>query len=303
MGDPRKIRKKYSTPKHPWIATRIEEERVLKREYGLGNKKEIWKMESILKRFKGQAKKLVATVSVQGQKEQEQLFNKVIGLGLIKQDGVMDDILSLHLKNLLDRRLQTILVKKNLARSMKQARQLIVHEHIVVNGKKVTSPSYLVKITEESSVGFSSDSKFLSEDHPERFSEAELQAKKQKEQAKLAAKEAIENPEEDILVIDEKDLEEAEVVTEGKKKKVETKKSEVKKPVSKTQSVKTDEAKADKVKVDKVKAKDVKPKEAVKTEESKAEESKVKVESVKPKAEKKVEVKQPVKEESKEESQ
>jgi len=59
MGDPRKIRKKYQTPSHPWIKSRIDEEKVLTREFGTKNKKEIWKMETVLKNFKTQSKHLI----------------------------------------------------------------------------------------------------------------------------------------------------------------------------------------------------------------------------------------------------
>ena len=38
MGDPKKIRKKYSTPKHPWEGARIEEEKKLLKDYGIKKK-------------------------------------------------------------------------------------------------------------------------------------------------------------------------------------------------------------------------------------------------------------------------
>ncbi|MDP7610203.1 MAG: 30S ribosomal protein S4, partial [Candidatus Woesearchaeota archaeon] len=44
MGDPKKQRKKYSKPSHPWQTERIEVEKVLMKEYGLKNKKEIWRV-------------------------------------------------------------------------------------------------------------------------------------------------------------------------------------------------------------------------------------------------------------------
>ena len=44
MGDPRKTRKKYDTPQHPWQKERMDQESVFLKEYGLKNKKEIWKM-------------------------------------------------------------------------------------------------------------------------------------------------------------------------------------------------------------------------------------------------------------------
>ena len=60
MGDPRRLKKKYNTPQHPWQKTRIETEAVLRKEYGLKNKKEIWKMATQFKNFSDQAKRLIA---------------------------------------------------------------------------------------------------------------------------------------------------------------------------------------------------------------------------------------------------
>ena len=34
MGDPKKLRKKYEPPRHPWQASRIESEKILFKEYG-----------------------------------------------------------------------------------------------------------------------------------------------------------------------------------------------------------------------------------------------------------------------------
>ena len=40
MGDPRKLRKKYYPPSHPWQKIRIDEEKILMKDYGFKNKKE-----------------------------------------------------------------------------------------------------------------------------------------------------------------------------------------------------------------------------------------------------------------------
>ena len=58
MGDPRQIRRKYNTPKHPWQEERLEKEKDILGDYSLKNKKEIWKMQAVLKRYTNQAKKL-----------------------------------------------------------------------------------------------------------------------------------------------------------------------------------------------------------------------------------------------------
>ena len=53
-----------------------------------------------------------------------------------------------NLLSLLERRLDNVLYKLKLANSRAQARQVIVHGHILVNGKKVYSPSFLVSVSD-----------------------------------------------------------------------------------------------------------------------------------------------------------
>lgn len=168
MGDPKKSRKKYSKPAHPWMKGRIDEERVLKKEYGFKNKKELWKVNSLLKSFYARAKKYVASSAAQSVKEQKQMTEKLKSLGLVQGDATLDQILSIQLKDLMERRLQTLVCRKNLARTVKQARQYIVHGHIKVAGKIITSPSYLVPLKEEGAITFSENSQLSKEDHPER---------------------------------------------------------------------------------------------------------------------------------------
>ncbi len=172
MGDPKKIRKKYETPGHPWEKTRIDEEKALKREYGFGNKKELWKMASILKNFKDQVKNLIATHGKQADVLRGQLRQRIESLGLLQPGADLDEVLGLSLNAVLDRRLQTVVYKKGLARSVKQARQFIVHRHIKVNDNIITSPSYLVSVSEESMIEFSARSAMHNTDHPERYVEA-----------------------------------------------------------------------------------------------------------------------------------
>jgi len=88
-----------------------------------------------------------------------------------KEKATIDDILSLELKNILNRRLQTILVNKKLARSMRQARQFITHQHVTIADEKITVPGHLVTIAEEAKIGFYPGSGLHSIDHPERYVE------------------------------------------------------------------------------------------------------------------------------------
>ena len=168
MGDPRKLKAKYSGPGHPWQSARLEEERVLLQEYGLKTKRELWKVSSKLKALATQAKRLIALRTKQAELEKKQLIDRASRLGLLASTSELGDILGLNIKDLLNRRLQTLLVKRGLAKTQGQARQFIVHQHVIVGGKTVTAPSYLVPIDEEASITFVSNSTLANSDHPER---------------------------------------------------------------------------------------------------------------------------------------
>lgn len=169
MGHPRKIRKKYAKPFHPWQKERIDEEKVIIKEFGLKKKKEIWRVTSLLGKFKSQAKKLSALHTEQSQKETKQLMDRLRSFGLVPDNASFDDVLGININAIMARRLQSIVVAKKLARSHQQARQMITHNHIKVGEKIISSPSYLVKIGEENLVEFAEESSFKNEDHPERM--------------------------------------------------------------------------------------------------------------------------------------
>ena len=168
MGDPRRIRRKFLRPGHPWQKERIEFEKQILRDYGLVNKSEIWKFNTKLKTAADQAKRLIAARSEQAERERKQLIERLARLGLLSATAGLDDVLSLKLENFLDRRLQTVLVKKGLARTPKQARQFITHKHVKVADRVVTSPSYLVRVTDETQLGFVRRSPLANDSHPER---------------------------------------------------------------------------------------------------------------------------------------
>ena len=167
MGDPKKQRKKFSSPSQRWEKERIDREKNLIKEYGLKNKKEIWKAESRLRNFTRQAKRLIAITTKQAEKEKEQLLLKLKSLSLLPGTAKMENILDLDLKSILDRRLQSLVHKKELAKSVKAARQMITHGHILVDKTKVTIPSYLVQLKEEASITLDSNSPFSDSLHPE----------------------------------------------------------------------------------------------------------------------------------------
>ena len=171
MGDPKFARKHYTTPPHPWAGARISEENQIIHKYGLKNKRELWKTQTQLRNIRQQARELQArqrSEDEQANRETDLLLERLSRLGLLHGKADLNDVLALEVEALLSRRLQTQTYLKGLARTVKQARQLIVHGHITVDGRKVTVPSYLVADSETGTIEYKSGSPFVSDLHPER---------------------------------------------------------------------------------------------------------------------------------------
>lgn len=152
MGHPRKLRKKYSTPRHMWRKERIEEEKKLKKIYGLKNSREIWKAGFRLRKIRAEARKLLASTGEEAEKRKNMLIKSLARIGLLKEDATLDDVLGLKITDILERRLQTIVYKKKLANTIKEARQLIVHRHIKIGDRIVNVPGYIVRVDEEDKI-------------------------------------------------------------------------------------------------------------------------------------------------------
>ena len=171
MGDPKFSRRKYDTPSQPWQGDRIKEENEILKKYGLKNKRELWKIQSLIRNYRRQARDLLARSrygDVQAEKEIEGLLEKLARLGVLPDNATLDDVLALDIERILKRRLQTLVYLKGLAYTPKQARQLIVHGHAVVNSRKVTVPGYLVKRTEEPTIAYNPYSPLANDLHPAR---------------------------------------------------------------------------------------------------------------------------------------
>jgi len=138
MGDIKRRRKQYSKPRKAYDKTRIEAENEIVQKFGLKKKREIWKTESKVSAFRKRAKTLIP----RSEDEKKKFFEKLQKIGF-KVNSIAD-VLGLKTEDLLERRLQTFVVKKNLATTMNQARQLIVHKQVFVDGKAVNIPSFTV---------------------------------------------------------------------------------------------------------------------------------------------------------------
>jgi small subunit ribosomal protein S4 len=173
MGYPGKNHKSYQTPKRPWEKSRIESETRLVIEYGLRNKREVWKAQEHLRKYRKGARSLLALGSSTTDKDlyeskKEELITSLQRNGLLGADADIEDVLSLKVQAQLERRLQTIVYRKGLARSPKQARQLITHGHIAIAGRRTNIPGYRVTRKEESEITYSGASPFVSDSHAEK---------------------------------------------------------------------------------------------------------------------------------------
>lgn len=168
MGDPRKPRKKWEGPRHPWRKEVLTEELKLLGTYGLRNKRELWIAKTIIRKFRHQARSLLAAPKEVREQAEKALLRRLYLMGLLPENATLEDILGLTVEDLLERRFQTIVYKKGLARTIHQARQLIVHGHIAIAGRRVTSPGYIVNREEEELIDYAPTSPFkLKSQQPE----------------------------------------------------------------------------------------------------------------------------------------
>lgn len=155
MGAPPRLRRKYEVPRKAWEKERLEKERELVDTYGIRRKRELRHMESVLRNLKRGARGLIGKPNAA---EEQALVEKAKKLGLVSEYATLDSILSLTIESVLERRLQTQLLKRGMANSPEQARQFIVHGHVRVAGQKITSPAYLVKRGEDGQIAFAEKS-------------------------------------------------------------------------------------------------------------------------------------------------
>ncbi|MBN2477839.1 30S ribosomal protein S4 [Candidatus Micrarchaeota archaeon] len=154
MGDPRHFKNKYERPKKLWEKSRIEEESALKREYGLKNTREVWIAAAELKKYRREARRLLSVLEEERAGDVEKIMARLSKYGILEKGASLDDILSLEVRAVLERRFQTRVLKKGLAKTMSQSRQLITHGYISINGRKVTSPGHMVTKEEDVKIGY-----------------------------------------------------------------------------------------------------------------------------------------------------
>ena len=149
MGDPRKAKKSYTRPRSIWTSDQISSELYVVGSYGLRNKKELWKVQTEIARIRNQARALLAISTDVRHEKETKLLNYLSRLGIVEDSSTLDDILNLKIEDILERRLQTLVMKRSNLKSPYQARQIVVHGHVSIGDRKINLPGYLVKKDEE----------------------------------------------------------------------------------------------------------------------------------------------------------
>jgi len=173
MGDPKYPRKVWRKPKRPLNYELKMDELQTLGTFGLRTKRELWKAHTELSRVRQQARSLLALTQKVRDEKEPILLKSLARIGLISNDATLDDVLNLKPTDLLARRLQTIVSNKLGFKTPYQARQAVIHGHIMVGDRKVDIPSYTVTVAEEDSVHFSPESKI-----PEMLEKTKVEAPK-----------------------------------------------------------------------------------------------------------------------------
>ena len=160
MGDPKTPRKVWNKPKRPLNYDLMMDELKTLGTFGLKTKRELWKTQTELSRVRFQARSILALRQEDRRRKEPILIQSLSKIGLVDQNSTLDDVLNLQVTDLLSRRLQTIAQRKLYFKTPYQARQAIVHGHIMIGDYVVTIPSYVVKTEEETKIHLISESRF-----------------------------------------------------------------------------------------------------------------------------------------------
>ncbi|KAF0986728.1 hypothetical protein HZS_602, partial [Henneguya salminicola] len=157
------FRKVFQTPRRPYEKARLDQELKLVGEFGLKNKRELWRAKFSLAKIRKTARHLLTLPEEDPQRnfEGNALLRKLVFYGILKEtDMKLDFVLYLKVNDLLERRLQTQVFKKGLAKSIHHARVLITQRHISIKKQVVNVPSFMVRLDSQKYINHSEKSPF-----------------------------------------------------------------------------------------------------------------------------------------------
>ncbi len=158
MGDPKNPRRVWKKPKRPLNYDLKMEELKTLGTFGLKSKRELWKAHTQLSNLRHQARSLLALRQEVREEKEPILMKSLAKVGLVEESSTLDDVLNLQVTDLLSRRLQTVVQKKFSFKTPYQARQAVVHGHIMIGDRIINVPSYVVRTNEEKQVSLAPDS-------------------------------------------------------------------------------------------------------------------------------------------------
>jgi len=153
----------FVTPRRPFEKERLDQELKIIGEFGLKNKREVWRVKYALAKIRKAARELLTLEEKDPRRlfEGNALLRRLVRLGVLEESKMkLDYVLGLKIEDFLERRLQTQVFKHGLAKSIHHARVLIRQRHIRVRKQVVNIPSFIVRLDSEKHIDFSLKSPF-----------------------------------------------------------------------------------------------------------------------------------------------
>merc|ERR1712130_1100511 len=160
---PRSYTKTYKVPRRPFESARLDSELKVVGEYGLRNKREVWRVQLTLSKIRRAARQLLTLDEKDPKRlfEGNALIRRLVRVGVLDESRMkLDYVLALKIEDFLERRLQTCVYKLGLAKSIHHARVLIRQRHIRVSKQIVNVPSFVVRVESQPHIEFSLNSPF-----------------------------------------------------------------------------------------------------------------------------------------------
>ncbi|RJE19873.1 40S ribosomal protein S9 [Aspergillus sclerotialis] len=160
---PRVYSKTYKVPRRPFESARLDSELKVVGEYGLRNKREVWRVQFTLSKIRRAARELLTLDEKDPKRlfEGNALIRRLVRIGVLDESRMkLDYVLALRIEDFLERRLQTCVYKLGLAKSIHHARVLIKQRHIRVGKQIVNVPSYMVRLDSQKHIDFALNSPY-----------------------------------------------------------------------------------------------------------------------------------------------